>query len=86
MAGLPDYVPSLALGTKVSTVTGNYTDGFVSGGFAAFMYSISGENPSMVTTSPGHVQLVLSKKQIIALQQFMDKELKESRLMLQIVT
>jgi hypothetical protein len=75
MAELLDYVPSITLGTGVAKITGKSQDGFTAGGFAAFMLSISGENPTVVRLPNNRAQLVLSKKQIAALQKFLDREI-----------
>jgi len=76
MAELLDYVPSITLGTSVSQITKKPADGFTAAGFAAFMMAISGENPTVVATGAKTVQLVLSKNQVVSLQQFMDQQLK----------
>ena len=76
MAELLDYVPSITLGTNVSQITKKPVDGYTAAGFSAFMMSISGENPTVVNTGKNTAQLVLSKNQIVSLQQFMDKQLK----------
>lgn len=78
MAELLDYVPSISLGTNVSKITGKNTDGFTAAGFAAFMLSISGENPTVVRLPNNRAQIVLSKNQIAAFQKFMDSELKQT--------
>jgi len=78
MAELLDYVPSITLGTNVSQITKKSVDGFTAAGFSAFMLSISGENPTVVNLGKNRAQLVLSKNQIIALQKFMDAQLKSA--------
>lgn len=75
MAQLLDYVPSITLGSNVAGLTGKADDGFTAGGFAAFMLSISGENPTVVNLGNKRAQLVLSRRQVVALQSFLDKEL-----------
>lgn len=76
MAELIDYVPSITLGTNVSQITKKAADGFTAAGFSAFMMAISGENPTVVNTGKNTAQLVLTKNQVVSLQQFMDRQLK----------
>jgi len=76
MAALLDYVPSITLGTNVSGITKKSVDGFTAAGFSAFMMSISGENPTVVNLGNNQARLVLTKNQIVSLQQFMDTQLK----------
>jgi len=78
MAELLDYVPSITLGTNVSQITKKSGDGFTAAGFSAFMMSISGENPTVVNLGKNRAQLVLTKNQVVSLQQFMDVQLKNA--------
>jgi len=78
MAELLDYIPAITLGTDVSKITKKTADGFTAAGFSAFMLSISGENPSLVNLGKNKAQLVLTKNQVVSLQQFMDAQLKNA--------
>jgi hypothetical protein len=76
MAELLDYIPSIALGTNVTQITKKPVDGYTAAGFSAFMLSISGENPTVVNLGKNRAQIVLSKKQVVDLQKFLDVQLK----------
>lgn len=75
---MADYLSALKLGSQVTNITGKSADGFTAGGFASFMQSISNESPTLVPLSKNRVQLVLSRNQIAALQNFLDIQLKSS--------
>ena len=53
MADLGPYLRSAAFGTEVASKTGNFGDGVVSGGYAAFIDSITGESPQVVARKDG---------------------------------
>jgi hypothetical protein len=76
MAELLDYIPSIAVGTTVSRITGKNEDGFTAGGFAAFMLAISGENPSVLQLPNKRAQLVLTKNQSLKLQEWLDRQMR----------
>lgn len=53
MADLSPYIRSAAFGTEVAGKTGNFGDAVISGGYAAFIDSITGESPQIVARKDG---------------------------------
>lgn len=64
MANLTPYIRSAAIGTEVARITGDTGDGILAGGYAAFVDSITGEPPQVVTRPDGSgVDLMQNKNQ-----------------------
>lgn len=53
MADIGPYLRSAAFGTEVTGKTGNVGDGVIAGGYAAFIDSITGDSPQLVTRKDG---------------------------------
>jgi len=69
-----DYLSSVGIGSKVSDITKNTMDMYTAAGFSALILSISGNNPTLITLPNNRAQLVLSKDQIKAFQDFLDTQ------------
>lgn len=69
-----DYLPSITVGTQVSSLTGKSEDGFAASGFSAFITSLTGTSPTVVSLSGKRAKLVLSKDQVVTLQKWLDKQ------------
>jgi hypothetical protein len=57
------YLPALALGTKVNTITGVSADGFTAAGYASLVQSVTGETPTLVDLGNKKARILLTEKQ-----------------------
>ena len=53
MADISPYIRSAAFGTDVASKTGNAGEGVIAGGYAAFIDSITGSSPQIVSRKDG---------------------------------
>jgi len=75
MADIGDYISAVSLGTKASSMTGKSADGFVAGGFAAFVQVITGEQPTLVQLPDKKAKIVLTEKQALTMRKWLDGQL-----------
>jgi hypothetical protein len=72
MASLLDYSPALAIGAQAYSLTGNSTDSVTATGYAAFIQSITGESPTIISLGNNKAQILLSQTQISKMQSWLD--------------
>jgi len=75
MPDLTDYMNALTLGTNVSDITGKAADGFVAGGFGAFVKALTGELPTVVTLPNKKASIVLTADQAKTIRSWLDGQL-----------
>lgn len=63
MSDMSLYLQATSIGTQVGRAVGNAQDGLRAGGYSAFVNSITGAPPTVVTHSDGRVSLVQSPAQ-----------------------
>ena len=75
MPDITDYVSSVSLGTQVSNITGASMDGFLAGGFAAFVQAITGSVPQVVKSDTNKASVILTSDQAAIVQSWLDDQL-----------
>ena len=75
MSDLTDYLPALAVGTQVSTITGNTMDGFTAGGFAAFTQAVTGQAPTVQTLDGKRARVLMTAQQAGVMRKWLDGKL-----------
>lgn len=75
MADLTDYIVPVAIGSRVTSLTGKSADGFTAGSYAAFIQSVTGEPPTVVPMTNKRASIMLNEKQKIKMSQWLDKQL-----------
>lgn len=63
MGSALDYLPSLAIGTKTTQITGVNADGFTASGYAALVQAVTGSQPALVPAGGKKVKLILTTAQ-----------------------
>lgn len=72
------YIGAAAVGGQALSVTGRAADGVSAGGYAAWIYSITGEIP-IVTEMPGNrIKLSLSQAQVVSMRKWLDVQVKKA--------
>ena len=74
MPDLADFLIPLDVGTSVTSLTGKSQDGFVAGGFASFVYSLTGEPPTIVPMPGKKASLILTARQKQIMQKWLDTQ------------
>jgi len=75
MADINNYIEALALGTNATSYTRKPTDGFIAGGFAAFIQALTGSMPTLVRLPNNKAKIVLTEKQILVMRKWFDTQL-----------
>ena len=75
MADIGDYIQALTMGTNATEITGKAADGFVAGGFAAFIQSITGKLPTLVTLPDKKAKIILDEKQTQIMRKWLDTQM-----------
>ena len=75
MPDLTDYLVPLETGSRVADLTGKTSDGLTAGGYSAFVNSITGEPPAVVQMPNRRASLVLTNRQKIVMQKWLDTQL-----------
>jgi hypothetical protein len=73
-----DYIASLALGTDVTQITGVPGDGMAAAGYAAWIQSITGKTPTVITLPNKRAKMVLSREQVLIMQKWLDTQVSSS--------
>ena len=74
MADIADYIQALSIGTDASGITGKPADGFVAGGFAAFVQAITGKPPAIQQLPDRKARVVLSQEQVVIMRKWLDSQ------------
>lgn len=72
MAAL-DYLPALAIGTKVNQITGVPADGFAASGYASLVQSITGRSPTLVPLGGKKVRILLDAQQVAIMKKWLEQ-------------
>lgn len=78
---MPDislYLDAAVVGSSVTKVTGVTLDGVVAGGYAAWINSITGENPRIIPLEGNRVRLVLTDTAAVKMQRWLDSQLRSA--------
>jgi len=75
MAEISDYISAVTIGTRASTLTGKSADGFLAGGFSAFVQAVTGAPPTLVQQPGNKAKLVLSGEQVVKMRKWLDGQL-----------
>ena len=75
MADITNYLEALSMGSNATTITGKSADGFVTGGFAAFIQAITGTMPVLVTLPDKKAKVVLSGEQVLKMRKWLDSQM-----------
>jgi hypothetical protein len=71
---MTDYLPAIAIGTQVSSMTNIPADGVTAGGYSAFVLSLTGAPPSVQQLPNGRARLLLSPAQATLMGKWLDKQ------------
>jgi len=75
MADITDYLEALTMGSNATTITGKPADGFVAGGFAAFVQALTGKLPTLVTLPNKKAKIILDEKQTVIMRKWLDTQM-----------
>ena len=75
MADIGDYIQALTIGTEATEITGKAADGFVAGGFAAFVQALTGKLPTLVTLPDRKAKIILSGEQVLKMRKWLDSQM-----------
>jgi hypothetical protein len=75
MAEITDYLQALTIGGNASSMTGKTEDGFIAGGFSAFVQALTGQPPTLVQLPNNKAKIILSEKQVIIMRKWLDMQL-----------
>lgn len=73
MPDLTPFVSALDIGSKVRSATDDLQSGASAGGYAAWIYAVTGQSPAVVDLGGGRVRLVLSPEQQLAMRRWLDE-------------
>jgi len=63
------------MGSNATTITGKSADGFVAGGFAAFIQAITGRMPTLVPLPNKKAKVILSGEQVLKMRKWLDSQM-----------
>ena len=75
MANIEPYLSAISIGSQVSDITGDLSDAFKGGAYAAWIQSITGEMPTVIRIgSENRVRIILNSRQVQRMQQWLDQQ------------
>jgi hypothetical protein len=78
MADIGNLLKASGMAAEVYAITGKTEDSAAAAGFGAWVESVAGSYPSVVKTGTGKASVRLNDGQIVAMQQWLDSQVRSS--------
>lgn len=75
MASLDQYLKPMATGAAVQKITDDLGASASAGGYAAWVYAVTGKPPAVQNLGGNRASLVLTEKQNLAMRKWLDRQL-----------